>query len=111
MSVNEEWELVVRLACLTEDRTDGEQRALLNRAFELDCEHNKNVGGNHAVWGDHAGSVKAVPVRPPLDLVALVDGTRLVSDFPGDRQHRVWLTKKQEATRARLLGAFKAAGV
>lgn len=37
---------VIRLACLTEDRSDAEQKALLRIADRVDFEHNKNtVGG------------------------------------------------------------------
>lgn len=46
MTRNEQLALVIRLACLTEDRTDAEQRALLDFAWKCDVEHNQNTTGN-----------------------------------------------------------------
>lgn len=48
MTRNEELALVVGLACLAEDRTDAEQRALLRLAWDCDREHNRMVTGNRA---------------------------------------------------------------
>lgn len=40
-------ELVLRLACLTEDREPKEERALVDLAFRIDQERNKQVVTNH----------------------------------------------------------------
>lgn len=45
-TVNDDLAVVVRLACLTADRTDREQKALLSVADRLDVEHNKLTVGN-----------------------------------------------------------------
>lgn len=46
MTKNEELALVIRLACLTEDRTDAEQRALISYAWRCDIDHNADTVEN-----------------------------------------------------------------
>lgn len=46
MTRNEQLALIIDLACLTEDRTDHEQRALIDFAWRCDVEHNQHTTGN-----------------------------------------------------------------
>lgn len=48
MTRNEELALVIGLACMIEDRTDAEQRALIKLAWDCDVAHNRNTIGNRA---------------------------------------------------------------
>lgn len=48
MTRNEQLALVIRLACLTEHRTNDEQRALIRWAWDCDVAHNKNTTSNAA---------------------------------------------------------------
>lgn len=41
MTTNDDLAAVIRLACLTEDRTDADQRALINMAWRCDVTHNQ----------------------------------------------------------------------
>lgn len=91
MTVADDITVAIRLACLTEDRSDLEQRALLRIARSVDNELNANVVTNRRMWGDRAGSVDAVRQLPSSDLEGEVAGTRVVSRCPGDKQHPVAL--------------------
>jgi hypothetical protein len=85
---------VIRLACLTEDRSDAEQRALLRVARKVDQEVNANVTGNDRMW-DHAGSTRAVRLLPESILELEVEQTRLLDDG----QHEVHLPVKAKRTK------------
>ena len=68
---------VVKLACLTEDRTGPEQRALLNLARKVDRAWNTTM--NRKTWervdhGPHRPAVRLL--RPLSSLEALVESTR-----------------------------------
>lgn len=65
---------MVRLACLTEDRTDAEQSALLAVASRVDREHNRMTVGTRT-WGP-GWSLQ----RPLSDLVSLAMDTRVLGD-------------------------------
>lgn len=80
VSAPDDLEAVIRLACLTEDRTDAEQRAMLRVARKLDAERNANVTGNHRMWGVYAGSTSAQLQRPMSRLEQLVEETRVLVD-------------------------------
>lgn len=95
MSAEDDVAMVVALACLTEDRTNQEQLALLRVARKADNEANKNVVGNHRMWGIYAGSTRATRQLPESRLEELVDKSRAVSDFPGDKQRPVALPKQK----------------
>ena len=74
---------VVRLACLTEDRSDAEQKALLRVADRLDFEHNKAT----------TGSPSAKPGFEPSFLYDEVQATRSLVD----QQRHVELPKRRGA--------------
>jgi len=59
---------VIRLACLTEHRTDDEQRALVSWAWRCDVDNNKQTTVNMARWKKG---------WKPLDLVSLVMESRV----------------------------------
>lgn len=90
MTRNDQLALVIRLACETEDRTDEEQRALLDLAWKCDQEHNQNTTVNFYRRDRRTGEDRADFVLQ--DLVTRVEATR-------DRDQRV-LTKpnRWEAT-------------
>lgn len=67
-------EMILRMACLTEDRTKREQNALLRQARRLDQERNKCTVDNHAMW-ENAGSLNAVSKKPLSDIEGLVRRT------------------------------------
>lgn len=94
MSARDDLATVVELACLTEDRTDAEQRALLRVARRLDEDANANTVGNHKWWGLNAGSVTALVQRRLSTLERHVEATRVLDEG----QHEVRL--KQKATPA-----------
>lgn len=71
---------VIELACLTEDRSNQEQLAMLRIARWVDNEANKNTVDNKWMWGDKAGSPDAVRQRPPLCLENMVDQSRVLVD-------------------------------
>lgn len=77
MTRNEQLAEVIRLACLTESRTNAEQRALIAWAWDCDVEHNKNTTPNRrqraANW-------------TPQDLVSLVISSRDLDPSDGDRE-------------------------
>lgn len=75
MTRNEQLEMVVRLACLTEHRTDQEQRALLAIAWRCDMENNRQTVTNRA---------RRRPGWEPQDLVSVVDATRVLEDGQRD---------------------------
>lgn len=75
MTRNEELAAVIRLACLTECRSDQEQRALISLAWRCDVEHNKLTTTNRAL---------KQPGWEPQDLVSLVRASRVLED--GDRE-------------------------
>lgn len=95
MTVRDDLEAVVRLACLIEDRTDQEQRSLLRTARKVDDQSNRNVVGNRRMWGENAGTVDAEQQRPLSDLEQLAEETRRLSDWPGDGQHEVHLKPRK----------------
>lgn len=95
MSVHEDMAMVIQLACLTEDRTNQEQLALLRVARKADNDANKNVTGNDRMWGMHAGSTRAERQLPESRLEELVDKSRCVSDHPADKQRHVALPKQK----------------
>lgn len=97
MTVADDLTVAIRLACLTEDRTDAEQRALLRIARQLDNELNANVVGNSNMWGPHAGSSYAERQRPASALELHVDSTRVLSRCASDRQHPVALPVHKKA--------------
>lgn len=68
---NEELAEVIRLACLTEHRSNVEQRALMALAWDCDRANNKNTATNRA---------RQSPTWRPFDLVSLVDQTRVLED-------------------------------
>lgn len=80
MSALDDLASVVELACLTEDRTDGEQRALLRVARRIDQDTNANVVGNHRYWGDRAGSMSATVQRRLSTLERGVEASRVLDD-------------------------------
>lgn len=69
-------QIVLRLAILTEDRTNQEQKALLSFAERLDKDLNRNTVTNKAMWGPNAGSKDAERQRPLSNLIAEVEATR-----------------------------------
>ena len=75
MTELDDLEAVVRLACLTEDRSNSEHRSLLRIAKKVDRERNANVITNKAMWGRHAGSTRSVRQRPESNLAGLVEET------------------------------------
>lgn len=75
MTRNEELAAVIHLACLTEDRTDREQRALIAIAWRCDQEHNRQTSHNPA---------RRKPSFRMQNLTALVNDSRL-----HDRDDRV----------------------
>lgn len=85
---------VIHLACLIEDRTDNEQRALLRVARKVDQEINANVIGNHRMWSV-GGDTGAVRLLPESNLVAEVEQTRVLQDG----QREVHLPVKAKRTR------------
>lgn len=91
MSLHEDLAAVIGLACLTEDRTNQEQLALLRVARKADNDANKNTVCNARMWGIHAGSKIAERQLPESRLEELVDKSRCVSDHPGDKQRYVKL--------------------
>lgn len=95
MSAEDDIAMVVQLACLTEDRTNQEQLALLRVARKADNEANKNVVGNHRMWGQRAGSTRAERQIPESRLEELVDKSRCVSDCKEDKQRHVALPKQK----------------
>lgn len=95
MSVHDDIALVVQLACLTEDRTNQEQLALLRIARKADNDANKNTVGNHRMWGIGAGSKRAERQIPESRLEELVDKSRCVSDCKEDKQRVVALPKQK----------------
>lgn len=80
MSVNDDLTVVISLACLTEDRTDAEQRCLLRVARKLDAQVNANVVDNRAVWGNGGGASSATLLRPLSNLEHQVDRTRVLDE-------------------------------
>lgn len=74
MTRNDELAAVIRIACLTECRTNAEQRALIALAWSCDVEHNKLTVTNRAL---------KQPDWTPQDLVTLVLDSRVEDD--GDR--------------------------
>lgn len=95
MTVADDVTSVIMLACLTEDRTDAEQRAMLRVARSVDSEMNANVSGNHRMWGVHAGSIHAQQARPFSQLEQTVEATRVLQDG----QREVHLPVKKQRTR------------
>lgn len=75
MTRNEQLAVVVHLACLTADRTDPEQRALLAVAWECDKHHNQQTSGNRA---------RRRPDWQPQDLVTETTTTRNVDPDAGE---------------------------
>lgn len=80
MTVRDDLETVVNLACLIEDRTDNEQRALLRVARRVDKESNANVIRNRRMWGAQAGFDGAERQMPLSDLEGLAEETRVLVD-------------------------------
>jgi len=78
MTRNEELALVIQLACITEDRDDAEQRALIAWAWDCDKDHNRNTITNRA---------RRAPNFELQDLVSLVQMTRVIE--PERKQHEV----------------------
>jgi hypothetical protein len=68
---NEQLREVIGLACLTEDRTDAEQRALIAWAWDCDVKHNANVVTNKE---------RSKPGFALQDLVSIVQESRLLQD-------------------------------
>ena len=97
MTVHDNLAAVVRLACLTEDRTDGEQRALIEVAWRLDIEHNALVVTNRKRETDG---------WEPWDLVSLVMDTRVLGAAdrevpPPKTRERRWQTWRREGAMVR----------
>lgn len=86
---------VLRFACLTEDRTDVEQRSLLALAFAADIEHNRATTTN-----------RRFRVGEPSDLVGLVDSSRELQ--PDDK--RVWLTEQHAKRREHQCRVWRGGG-
>jgi len=78
---NEQLRLIVELACLTEDRTNSEEAALIAWAWDCDREHNRIVSTNRAFYED--------PKWEPWDLVSLVIESRH-PDHPRGRLPKRW---------------------
>ena len=74
MSRRDDLEMVVRLACMTEDRTDAEQRALVRVAAKLDREVNRVTPGNPTWNGDWWQA------RPLSVLAQEADETRVLDE-------------------------------
>ncbi len=77
---DDDLELVLELACLTEHRSGAEQRALLRIARSLDDRRNANVTMNKRMWGVHAGDADAVRQLPPSRWEERVDRSRVLED-------------------------------
>lgn len=96
MTANEKLALVIRLASMTEDRTDAEQRALVELAWACDVEHNKHT----AVAINRRG-----PGWKPQDLVSLVLYSRVLEtgqrEIPAPKNwRRRWQTWASESAHA-----------
>ena len=94
MTALDDLTVAVELACLTEDRTDAEQRALLRVARRIDEDRNANVVGNRWAWGDRAGGMSSVVQRRLSTLERQVEATRVLDE--GQREVRL----KQQDTPA-----------
>lgn len=97
MTTTDDLTTVIRLACLTKDRADNEQRALLRVARKVDQEVNANVTGNHRMW-HLAGSTYATRILPESVLEQEVDQTRVLED--GQHDVRLPVKKKRARTEA-----------
>lgn len=91
MKNSEQLEHVVRLATLTEDRTDAEQRALLRVAFRVDMELNSCTSRNFEA---RRGMRSSRLLREVLDTRELVDAQREV--LLPDKDWQRWLRKVAE---------------
>lgn len=78
MTRGERMEVLVRLACLTESRTNQEQRALLEVARALDTEINRVRRRWFAIEVGNGHVGQRLP--DPSDLEGLVDATRVLDD-------------------------------
>lgn len=76
MTLADDAAAVIALACLTEDRTRGEQAALRRWAKKVDRERNANIVTNKRMWGLHAGTDRAVRQLSESRLLALVEETK-----------------------------------
>lgn len=94
MTARDDLATVVEMACLTEDRSDAEQRALLRVARRVDEDTNANTVGNHHWWGANAGSVTSVVQRRLSTLERRAESTRVLDE--GQREVHL----KQKATPA-----------
>lgn len=87
MTVLDDQVTVMRLACLTEARTDSEQKAMLRVARKLDREWNEITTLNKATWEYVANAGDGMPAyvlrRDLLGLEAEVDRSRVLED--GDK--------------------------
>lgn len=93
MTRNDQLATVIRLACLSEDRSDQEQRALIALAWESDRAHNRNTVSNRGRW---------LPGWEPQDLVSHVLASRIFSGGerfvpPPKNWERVWALWRSEA--------------
>lgn len=91
---------VLQLACLTESRSDAEQRAMLRVAARLDHEYNRATTGNrHGPWDmDRPDPIQIGPMSYLYDEVL---ESRLIDEDDGE--HHVTL-KTVEEKRAREAG-------
>lgn len=99
MSVLADLRSVIELACLTEDRSDNEQRALLRMALRCDLDSNKLTVTNHRDRTQPAQRLLALAYQSR----ELVDDQKPVSLKPEEeaRWHRhvdAWETQRQAAS-------------
>lgn len=92
MTRNQQLATVINLACLTEDRSDDEQRALIACAWDCDREHNKNTTNNRE---------RRKPGFRLQNLVELADTTRDIQDSqkkipPPKRWAETWKRWREE---------------
>lgn len=97
MTANDDLATVIRLACLTEERSDAEQRALVNLAWRCDVAHNQHTGPAISRRDDK---------WEPSDLVGLVLATRVLGDGDSDipppkTWQRRWSTWESEGAMSR----------
>lgn len=69
---------VIELACLTEDRTNPEQRALLETARK--CDDVRNRDRRYALQKKYGMKSDEHPLPDPSDLEGLADDTRVLEE-------------------------------
>lgn len=93
----EGFDIVLRLACLTECRTDAEQRALLATAYRVDTDINRCMTNNRTMWASLNRAPWMYRLKPLSRMVELVEQTRVLED--GDKV--VQLPPKQRESLAK----------